>query len=232
MTGRRTRTTLWRTVRHQAPGHASSSHRVCSQRRWSTWVMVRALSRCLLDHGVPSGPVLLAGDETGSEHPGPQGFGQGRHRDGVRSSHRDTAYRWGHTWVVISVLVNLPFARRPWALPVLVARPPPPEWDCAQGTRQKTPAHVARLLLARLIRWFPPRHVIFVGDLGYGTRETAWFCQQPHRHLTLVSTCYGDAAWSEPPPPHTGHTMGRPRVKGQTLASPQIDKAGKFVPFK
>jgi hypothetical protein len=96
-TGRRTITNILRTVRHQAPGHASSYHRVCSRRRWSMWVMARAVIRFLLDHVVPPGPVLLAGDDTGTEHPGPHVFGKGRHRDGVRSSHSYTAYRWGHT---------------------------------------------------------------------------------------------------------------------------------------
>ena len=220
-TGRRTITNLLRTVRHQARGHGSSYHRVFSQRPWSTWVMARALIRFLLDHVVPPGPVLLAGDDTVTEHPGPQVFGKARHRDAVRSSHSYTAYRWGHKWVVVSVLVKLPFARRPWALPILVALYRSPEWDHEHGTRHKTPAHVARLLLARLIRWFPHRHFIFVGDTGYGTSETARFCQQHRRHLTIVSKFYGDAALYEPPPPRTCHTMGRPRVKGRKLASPQ-----------
>jgi hypothetical protein len=220
-TGRRTITNILRTVRHQAPGHGSSYHRVFSQRQWSTWVMARALIRFLLEHVVPPGPVLLAGDDTVTEHPGPKVYGKGRHRDGVRSSHSYTAYRWGHKWVVVSVLVKLPFARRPWALPILVALYRPPEWDREQGTRHKTPAHFARLLLARLIRWFPQRHFIFIGDMGYGTSESARFCQQHRRHLTIVSKFYGDAALYEPPPPRTCHTMGRPRVKGQKLASPQ-----------
>jgi hypothetical protein len=67
----------------------------------------------LLDYVLPPGPVLLAGDDTVTEHPGPHVFGKGRHRDGVRSSHSYTAYRWGHKWVVISVLVKLPVATRP-----------------------------------------------------------------------------------------------------------------------
>jgi hypothetical protein len=175
----------------------------------------------LLDQVVPPGPVRLAGDDTVTEHPGPKVFGKGRHRDGVRSSHSYTAYRWGHQWVVVSIVVKLPFATRPWALPVLVALYRPPEWDRVRGTRHQTPAQMARLLLARLMRWFPHRHVIFVGDTGYGTSETARFCQHHHRHLTLVSKFYGDAALYEPPPPRTRHTMGRPRVKGQKLASPQ-----------
>jgi hypothetical protein len=85
----------------------------------------------------------------------------------------------------------------------------------------QTPAHSARPLLARLVRWFPNRHFIFVGDTGYGTIETARFCRRHRRHLTLVSKFYGDAALYVPPPPRTRRTMGRPRVKGQKLASPQ-----------
>jgi DDE superfamily endonuclease len=192
-----------------------------SQRRWSTWSLARALITFLLDHVVPLGPVLLAGDDTVTEHPGPQVFGKGRHRDGVRSTHSYTAYRWGHKWVVVSVLVGLPFARRPWALPVLVALYRPPEWDREHGTRHQTPAHMARLLLARLIRWFPHRHCVFGGDTGYGSSETARFCHQHRQHLTLVSKFYGDAALYEPPPPRTHRTIGRPRVKGQQLATPQ-----------
>jgi hypothetical protein len=220
-TGRRTVTNLLRTVRYQAHGHVSSYHRVFSKSRWSAWALSRTMITFLLDHVVPPGPVLLAGDDTVTEHPGPKVFGKGRHRDGVRSSHSYTAYRWGHKWGVVSVLVKLPCATRPWALPVLVALYRPPEWDRVHGTRHKTPAHMARLLLACLMRWFPKRHFIFVGDSGYGTSETARFCHHHRRHLTLVSKFYGDAALYEPPPPRTRRTMGRPRVKGQKLATPQ-----------
>jgi DDE superfamily endonuclease len=220
-TGRHTITNLLRTVRYQAHGHVSSYHRVFSQRRWSTWALARLLLTLLLDHLVPPGPVLLAGDDTVTEHPGRKLFGKGRHRDGVRSSHSYTAYRWGHKWVVVSVLVKLPMATRPWALPVLAALYRPPEWDRVHGTRHKTPAHMSRLLLACLMRWFPERHFIFVGDSSYGTSETARFCRRHRRHLTLVSKFYGDAALYEPPPPRTRGTIGRPRVKGEKLASPQ-----------
>jgi DDE superfamily endonuclease len=220
-TGRQTITNILRTVHPYAKGHISSYHRVFSQRRWSAWGLARLLITFLLDHVVPPGPVLLAGDDTVAERPGPHVFGKGRHRDGVRSTHSYTAYRWGHKWVVVSVLVKLPFAVRPWALPVLVALSRDPAWDQAYGTRHKTPAHLARLLLARVVRWFPERRFIFVGDSGYGTSETARFCRKYARHLTLVRKFYGDAAWYEPPPPRMRHTMGRPRVKGQKLASPQ-----------
>jgi DDE superfamily endonuclease len=152
----------------------------------------------LLAHVVPTGPVFPAGDDTVAERPGPKVFGKGRHRDGVRSTRSYTAYRWGHKWVVVSVLVKLPLATRPWALPALVALYRAPEWNQAYGMRHKTPAHIARLLLARLIRWFPERQCNFVGDTGYGTSETARFCRQHRGHLTFISKFYGDAALYEP----------------------------------
>jgi hypothetical protein len=220
-TGRRTVTNLRRTVRYQAPGQASSDHRVWSQRRWSAWPLARLAIAFLLNPVVPPGPVLLAGAETVPEHPGPQVFGKGRPRDGVRSTHRYTAYRWGQTWVGASRLVTRPVAPRPWALPGLVALDRPPAWDHGQGTRQPPPAHLARRLLARLARWCPNRHVIFIGDPGYGTREPARFCRPRRRHLTGVRKCSRDAAWDEPPPRRTRRTSGRPRGKGRRLPSPQ-----------
>jgi hypothetical protein len=92
-TGRRTVRNLLRTVRFKAPGPVSSYHRVFSQRRRLAWGLARASITFLLDHVVPPGPVLLAGDDTVTEHPGPKVFSKGRHRDGVRSTHSYAAYR-------------------------------------------------------------------------------------------------------------------------------------------
>jgi hypothetical protein len=67
-------------------------------------------------------------DDTVEEHKGKKVWGKARHRDPVRSSRSYTAFRWGHKWVVRSILVKFPWARRPWALPVLVALYRPPEY--------------------------------------------------------------------------------------------------------
>jgi DDE superfamily endonuclease/Archaeal putative transposase ISC1217 len=120
-TGRRTVANLLRTARDLAPGHPSSYHRVFSKRRWSTFPLARLLAQFLLDHYVPSGPIFLAGDDTVDEHRGAKVYGKSCHRDPVRSTHSFTAYRWGHKWVVLTILVPFSFATRPWALPVLVA---------------------------------------------------------------------------------------------------------------
>ena len=90
-TGRRPIRNLVRTVRYKAPGHVASEQRVFSQRRWSTWALARTLMLFLLDHVLLPGPVLLAGDDTVTEPPGPKVFGKGRHREAMRSTHRYTA---------------------------------------------------------------------------------------------------------------------------------------------
>jgi hypothetical protein len=135
-TGRRTVANLLRTAAGLAKGDASSFHRVRSRRRWSTLALARILARFLLEHWVPEGPVLIAGDDTVDEHRGAKVYGKGCHRDPVRSTHSYTAFRWGHKWVVLAILVQFPFATRAWALPVLAALYHSPE----KLTRSKAPA--------------------------------------------------------------------------------------------
>src|SRR5205085_2700668 len=85
----------------------------------------------------------------------------------VRSTHAFTAYRWGHKWVVLSVLVRLPFTHRPWALPVLVALYRSAADDLQAGRRHKTPQHWLRQLCCVLLRWFRQRQFVLAGDGGW-----------------------------------------------------------------
>ena len=94
-TGRRTVTNVLRTLGHLAPGYRTDYPRVLSRAPWSGLALGCALVRFLLDHIVPNGPVLLAGDNNVDGHPGPHAYGKARHRDAVRSSHPYTAWRYG-----------------------------------------------------------------------------------------------------------------------------------------
>jgi hypothetical protein len=218
--GRRTVQNLLRTVGTLAPGHPSSYHRVFSRRRWSLWPLGRTLTRIILETWLPTGPVFVAGDDTVDEHRGDRVYGKGCHRDAVRSTHSFTAYRWGHKWVVLAILVRFPFARRPWALPILVALYRPEKIDEAEGRRHKTCPHLMRQLLALLLHAFPERQFVFAGDGGYGTHDLARFAQSHRNRLTLISRFYPGAALYEPPPPRSGRA-GRPRMRGRRLPSPR-----------
>jgi len=220
-TGRRTVTNLLRTVQTLAPGHPSSYHRIFSRRRWFHWRLARGLTRFILGHFVPDGPVLICGDDTVDEHRGKRVYGKACHRDAVRSTHSFTAYRWGHKWVVLAILVKFPFSRRLWALPVLVALYYSKDWNQKHQRRHKTPSELMQQLLAALIHWFPERKFIFAGDGGYGTHPLACFACRHRARLTLVSRFYPDANLYAPPPVVKGKHTGRPRKKGRKRAAPE-----------
>jgi hypothetical protein len=222
--GRRTVANLLRTLGCLAEGHRTSYQRVLSAARWSGLRLGCALGAFVLARLLPEGPAVLVGDDTVDGHPGRKVYGKARHRDPVRSSHGYTAWRYGHKWVVLAVLVHLPFAGRPWALPLLVDLYRPEEENRRRGRPHRTPARLmCRLLRLALLR-FPGRRFTFVGDGAYGTHEVARFCRRHAGRLSLVSKLRPDANLFEPPPPYAGR--GRPRVKGARLPKPRQAVAG------
>jgi hypothetical protein len=159
-----------RTVAALNVGHTSSYHRAFSRSPWSIWRLGYCVTRWVIEHFTPDGPIFLVGDETVDGHRGKKVFGKGRHRDAVRSSHSYTTFRYGHKWVILAVLIRFPFARRQWALPVLTVL-----YRSKDSTkrRHKTPSHLMRQVLKAFLHWFPDRLIMFAGDGGYGTHELA-----------------------------------------------------------
>lgn len=217
-TGRRTVANLLRTLRCLAPGHRTSYQRVLSSARWSGLALACCLCRLVLRLLPPDRPVLLVGDDTIDGHKGKRVHGKARHRDPVRSTHSYTAWRYGHRWVVLAVLVHIPFSKRPWALPVLADLYRSEEDNRRRGRPHRTPAQLLCRLVAVLLRWHPERRFVLVGDSGYGTHEVARFCHARRGRLTLVSKLHPEANLFDPPPPYQG--KGRPRAKGAALPKP------------
>ncbi len=217
-TGRHTVANLLRTLGLLATGHRTSYQRVLSAAHWSGLQLACLLTHFLLQHLLPQGVVRLVGDDTVDGHKGKKVHGKARHRDPVRSTHRYTAWRYGHKWVVLAALVSFPFAPRPWALPILVDRYYSQDDNRKRNRPHRTPAQLLCRLL-RLMLWkFPQRTFLFLGDSSYGTHEVARFVGRHRDRLTLISKLHPEANLFEPPPPYTG--KGRPRVKGQPLPKP------------
>lgn len=185
------------------------------------------LTRFLLDRFVPTGVVKVCGDETVDGHRGKKVYAKSRHRDAVRSSHSHTVFRYGHKWIVLAVLVNLPYTNRPFALPILIALYRNKQGNVQEGRRHKTPVELMCGLLARLMHWFPERIFMFAGDGGYGTHQMAAFAFRHRTRLTLVSKFTPDANLFQPPPKSRSNKQGRPRVKGKALPSPAETVAKK-----
>lgn len=218
-TGRRTVANLLRTAAPLTHGHRTTYQRVLSSAEWSALRLACQLGRLVLALVPDDQPVILLGDDTVDGHPGRKVYGKARHRDPVRSSHGYTAWRYGHKWVVLAVLIRFPWANRPWALPVLVDLYRSEEDDRKRGRPHRTPARIMTTLLRLMILWFPDRRFVFVGDSGYGTHEMARFVHRHRRRLSLVSKLHPEANLFEPPPPYKG--KGRPPVKGPRRPKPR-----------
>jgi hypothetical protein len=195
-----------------------------SAARWSALQLGLALTRWLLQQFLPDGPVVVVGDDTVEAPPGRKVYGKARHRDAVRSSHSFTTWKYGHRWGVLAVLVRFPFATRPWALPVLVALDRSPQLNPSERHRHRTPPQLAIALLRVLLRPFPLRRFIFVGDSAYGTHEVARFCHRHRDRLTLVRQCPPEANLFDLP---VQSGRGRPRVKGDRRPQPSETVASR-----
>jgi hypothetical protein len=223
-TGRRTVANLVRTAAPLTKAHRTTYQRVFSSAEWSALHLACQLSRMVLALIPADQAVTLVGDDTVDGHPGRLVYGKARHRDPVRSSHGYTAWRYGHEWVVLAVLVRFPWADRPWALPVLVDLYRSEEDDKKRGRPHRTPAQIMATLLRVLLLWSPGRRFVFVGDSGYGTHEMARFVHRHRARLSLVSKLHPEANLFEPPPPYRGN--GRPPVKGPRRPKPKQAAAG------
>ena len=217
--GRRTVTNIVWTMGDLATGDCSAFHRVFSRAPWNMRRLGKTLARLLIEL-VPEGEwVVLAVDDTVAGHKGAKVYGKGCHHDAVRSTQSHVAWRWGHRWVVLAVVVKFPFATRPWSLPVLCALYRPKSLNEVEGRRHKTPVDLARGLVAHLLHWFPERKFLLVGDGGYSTRDLAAFCHRHRKRLALIGKFPADAALYDAPP--KVKKVGRPRVRGRRRRSPQ-----------
>jgi len=151
-----------------------------------------------------------------------------RHR--VRSSHKKDQSKFGHRWLVLCVLVQLPGIGRPWALPVLCGLCLSPKVAGKLKRRPKTAAQLARQLLMRLMRWLPDRRFVLIGDYQVVTHQTARFAHRHADRVTAVGRLRGDAnLYQKPKNPRRRSRAGGYVKKGRKLPSPAV-RAGRAKP--
>jgi hypothetical protein len=122
---------------------------------------------------------------------------------------------------VLAANVKLPFCRRAWAMPVMACLYKPVALDEAEGRTHRTPIDLTKAMVSQLLRWFPARQFVLLGDGGYASHELARFAQRRRKRLALVSLFHADANLFEPPPPARRRAgVGRPRLKGDKAPTP------------
>ena len=219
--GRRTVSASVRLLSLIHPVNPSTFHRLFSHRRWSSFHVSRALAGFVVNRFAPDGVIRLVGDETVDEHRGKKVYGKARHRDSVRSANSYVAFRFGHKWIVLAILVELPYYSRPLALPLLVALYRDPKTNAREKLRHRTPSQLMRGLLATLMHWFPEKRFVFAGDNEYGNHDLSRFAHRHSQRLTLVSKIVANANFYELPPKKRKKTVGRRPKKGKKMPSPE-----------
>ena len=208
----------------------STYHRVLSKRKWCLLLLTFLLGSLVIAVLPPDKPVVCVVDDTTVRRWGRLIYGKACHRDPVRSTHKRVVHCFGHKWVVLAFLVPMPFTKRPWALPILPLLYRPEEQEQAEGKRHNTCIDWARKGSAWLLRKFPTRHFVLIGDGGYNSLVFALWCSKHQDRMTLVSRFHKDAALYARPPCRKKGQRGRSPKKGKRLLCPQqeAEEEGKL----
>lgn len=210
--GRRTITGILRASGEMATKHFSTYHRFLSNPCWNSWKLSWILMELVLLL-VPTGVVRLIVDDTTCRRWGPKVFEKGCHRDAVRSTKSHTILCFGHKWVTLSVLVTLPFTKRPWALPIAALLYRKRSKDENDERRHRTLEDLAKILIYRTVRRFRDRTFEVIGDGGYGSNDFSNGCHQ--LGVELVARLRIDSVLYDKPKPRVKGQRGRPAKKGK-----------------
>ena len=212
--GRRTVASVLRITGRSRERRFVNYHRVLSRAAWCPRVGARILLGLLAEAFVPSGPVVMAVDDTIERRWGRRIRARGIRRHPVRSSDAHLVKMSGLRWMSL-MLVPIPWAGRAWALPFLTALVPSERACRMQGRRHRTPLDVGRRMVLQARRWLPGRGLVLVADSGF---SALLFLDAMQRcGVTAITRPAPDAALCEPAPPRPPGTIGRPRKEGARL---------------
>jgi hypothetical protein len=175
------------------------------------------LLRLLVEAFVPEGPLVVGVDETLERRRGKRIAAKGVYRDPVRSSRSQVVKTTGLRWVCVTLLAEVPWALRVWALPFISALAPSQRYCHEQGIRHKPITELAGQLLMLVRRWQPGREIIAVGDGGYACLKLLDRCRTLKEPITFIARLRLDAGLYEPAPPRKPHQKGRTPLKGARL---------------
>lgn len=108
--GQRTVTAVLRVMGLGDEKHFVNYHRVLQRAVWSSLAVSGTLLLLLVQTFVPTGPLLIGGDDTIERRWGRKIATRGIYRDPVRSSQSHFVKASGLRWLTLMLLVPVPFA--------------------------------------------------------------------------------------------------------------------------
>lgn len=192
----------------------SKYHRVLSRAAWNELALSRILLGLLVKTLPASWPILIAVDETLERRKGKKIKAKGVYRDAVRSSQSRVITAFGLKWECMTLIVPLPWCRRPWALPFLTVLSPSKKSNEKADRRHKTSIDWTRQMVKLVSRWLKGASWILLGDGAYACMALAQTCI--NTNVTLISRLRLDAQLFEFPE-FVPKKLGRKPIKGARI---------------
>ena len=204
--------------------HHSAFHRLFAKAEWVLddlgLAVFGLIGPWLRDH-----TVMLALDDTLARKRGLKVYGVGMHHDPLISTRKVARVNWGRSWVVLGGLVRLPFCRDGWfCLPILFRLYVNKQTVTKKGGWYRTRPELAVDMLHTLCRAHQDRRFHVLADSTYGGQSV--LANLPD-NCGLTSRLDLDARLYDAPPVRQPGTNGRPRKRGQRLASPRAMLTGR-----
>ena len=211
--------------------HHEAFHRFFSR---GTWIPDK-VGHLLFDKIIaklvaPGTPIRAVVDDTLATKKGREVFGIGSHLDAVRSTKAFRVFAFGHVWVVLAVVVSVPFSQRPWALPVLF-RLYRNKKDCKKkGARYRKKTELAREMVLILASWAPQHRIEIAADSAYCN---ATVLKKLPKRVVFFGDMRPDAVLTAQPPRRRpkGSRGCRP-IRGRGLPKPIVLAADKRRPWQ
>jgi hypothetical protein len=197
--------------------HHSAFHRLFASARWSRdglGLAVFGLLTVWLDGHV----VMLALDDTLARKRGLKMFGVGMHHDPLLSSRSRAITNWGHSWVVLGVIVRFPlWPERAFCLPILFRLYLNKAAAKRHRRSYRTRPQLAVEMLALLCQARKTRRFHVIADSAYGGQSVL---NHLPTNCDLTSRLLMKARLFGPRPERVAGAKGRPRKRGAQLATP------------
>ena len=201
-----------------ATKHHSVYHRLFASAQWSVDELGLAVAALILPW-LGAGTIFVAVDDTLARKRGKKIFGVGMHHDPLISTRKTALMNWGHSWVVLGLIVRFPFhPHRCFCLPVLLRLYRSQQTVHREGGAYRTRPELAVELVQMLCARFGQRHFHVIGDGAYGGQNVL---KQLPANCDLTSRLLLEARLYEAAPPRRRGQSGRPRKRGKRLPPPR-----------
>jgi hypothetical protein len=198
--------------------HHSAYHRVFANAQWSLDELGLAVASLVLPWLGP-GTIFVAVDDTLARKRGLKIFGVGMHHDPLLSTRKTALMNWGHSWVIVGLIVRFPFhPHRYFCLPILFRLYRSQQTVRRQGGAYRTRPELAVESIQVLCTRFSQRQFHVVADSAYGGQSVL---KRLPQNCDLTSRLLLDARLYDAPPLHRAGQNGRPRKRGKRLPTPR-----------